>query len=149
MRVYANIIGVPLRVVVNEPREIAEALYEFRDRDLVLMDTAGGSQFNLDQINELKGVLHAAQPQETILVMSACTQLEDLRNVVANFSCLDPTSVLFTKLDETSLYGSMFSILVESRLPLCYLSNGQNVPDDLLTVTPGMVADLLLGEQHG
>jgi len=143
LRVYANIIGLPLRIV-NEAKDMPDALGEFRGYDLVLMDTAGGSQFNLEQINELKGVLHAAQPHETILVMSANTQLEDLRNVVANFKCLRPTSVMFTKLDETRHYGALFSILLEAKLPVSYLSVGQNVPDDIRAATPGMVANMVL-----
>ncbi len=143
LRVYANIIGVPLRVA-NDAKEVAEAVRAFHDHDLVLMDTAGGSQFNLEQISDLKGMLHAARPHETILVMSANTQLEDLRNVVSNFSCLNPTSLMFTKIDETRQYGAPFSILAETGLPLSYLSVGQNVPDDIRTATAEMVASLVL-----
>jgi flagellar biosynthesis protein FlhF len=148
LRVYANIIGLPLRVA-NDAKEIAAALREFREFDLVLMDTAGGSQFNLEQINELKGLLHAAHPHETFLVMSAPTQLDDLRNVVSNFKCLDPTALMFTKLDETRQYGALFSILMESGLPVCYVSTGQNVPDDIRVATPGLIANLVLeGKEH-
>lgn len=143
LRVYANIIGVPLRVG-NDAKELQAALHEFRDYDLVLLDTAGGSQFNLEQIKELQLVISAARPHETILVMSAGTQLEDLRNIVSNFKCLSPTSVIFTKLDETAKYGAMLSILLESGLALSYLSDGQNVPDDIHVATPGVAANLIL-----
>lgn len=144
LRVYANIIGLPLRVA-NNVKELRAALNEFRDYDLVLMDTAGSSQFNLEQIGDLKNMLQAAQPSETVLVMSACTPLDDLRNVVANYKCAGPTSLLFSKLDETRQYGAMFSMLSEAALPLSYLSVGQNVPDDIRVASPGMVANLILG----
>ncbi len=144
LRVYANIIGLPLHVA-NDGKEMRQALDAFRPCDLVLMDTAGGSQFNFEQINELKGLLQMAQPDEVLLVLSACTPLEDLRNVVANFNCLKPTALLFTKLDETRQYGAMLSILVESGLPVSYLSVGQNVPDDIRAATPAMLANLILG----
>ncbi len=148
LRIYANIIGLPLRVA-NDPREAADAARDFRDYDLILMDTAGGSQFNLEQINELKTVLHAVRPHETLLVMSATTQIEDLRNVVANFKCLQPTAALFTKTDETRQYGAMFSIMVETDLPLSYVSIGQNVPDDIRPASPAMIANLILeGKDH-
>jgi len=148
LRVYANIIGLSLRVG-NDAKEVSEAVRAFRDYDLVLMDTAGGSQFNLEQINELRGVLQAARPHEIILVMSAGTPLDDLRNAVSNFRCLNPTSVLFTKMDETRQYGAMLSLLVETGLPLSYLSVGQNVPDDIRAATPGMVANLILEGRSG
>ena len=143
LRVYANIIGVPLRIA-NDASEIAQARREFHGYDLMLMDTAGGSQFNLEQINDLKGLLFAAKPHETILVLSANTQLADMRNMISNFSCLRPTSLMFTKLDETRQYGVMLSVLIETGLPLSFLSVGQNVPDDIRIASTAMVANLAL-----
>ena len=143
LKVYANIIGLPMKVVHNE-RDMDEALKEFGGHDLVLIDTAGGSQFNLEQINELKNCLRAARPHETMLVMSASTPLDDMRNIVANFKCCNPTSVLFTKIDETRQYGAMLSVLAESGLPMSYLSTGQNVPDDICLASPGVMANLIL-----
>lgn len=143
LRVYANIIGLELRVV-HDAREMAAVRREFLDYDLVLMDTAGGSQFNVKQTAELNEILRAARPQETILVTSANVSLEDLRHVVANFGCLSPSSLLFTKLDETRRYGPLFGLACETGLPLSYLSVGQNVPDDLVLAHPGMVSNLLL-----
>ncbi len=143
LKVYANIIGLPMRVVHNE-RDMDAALKEFSDHDLVLIDTAGGSQFNLEQINELKNGLRAARPHETMLVMSASTPLDDMRNIVANFKCCTPTSVLFTKIDETRQYGAMLSVLAESGLPMSYLSTGQNVPDDICLASPAVMANLIL-----
>ena len=130
---------------MNDAKELRGALAEFRDFDLVLMDTAGSSQFNLEQINELKAMLQAARPDEIFLVMSASTQLDDLRNVAANYRCVNPTSALFSKLDETRQYGAMFSMLVEAGLPLSYLSVGQNVPDDFRVAAPNMLANLIMG----
>ena len=143
LKVYANIIGLPMKVVHNE-RDMDEALREFGEHDLVLIDTAGGSQFNLEQINDLKNCLRAARPHETMLVMSASTPLDDMRNIVANFKCCNPTSVLFTKIDETRQYGAMLSVLAESGLPMSYLSTGQNVPDDICLASPAVMANLIL-----
>ncbi|MBI4556095.1 MAG: flagellar biosynthesis protein FlhF [Candidatus Hydrogenedentes bacterium] len=148
LRVYANIIGLPLRVV-NDAKEMVETLSTLRDHELVLVDTAGGSQFNTRQIHELEGVLSAAQPDEVMLMLSANTQLEELRSVSANFRGLKPTSLFFSKLDETQRYGALFSIAVETGLPLSYLSVGQNVPDDLILAHAGMIANLILeGRKH-
>jgi flagellar biosynthesis protein FlhF len=143
LKVYANIIGLPMKVVHNE-QDMGDALKEFASYDLVLIDTAGGSQFNLEQINELKSCLRSARPHETMLVMSASTPLDDMRNIVANFKCCNPTSVLFTKIDETRQYGAMLSVLAESGLPMSYLSTGQNVPDDICLASPAVMANLIL-----
>ena len=143
LRVYANIIGLPMRVV-NDAREMRDALTEFAEFDLVLMDTAGNSQFNTKQINELRLMMAAARPNEVILVASANTPLDDLRSTVANFAVLHPTSLLFSKLDETQRFGHLYTVAVESGLPLSYFSDGQDVPDDLLVVETGALAALVL-----
>jgi flagellar biosynthesis protein FlhF len=143
LRVYANIIGVPLEIV-NDPAEAAKAVQAYRDYDLLLMDTAGGSQYNMKQINELKSILEAAQADEVMLVLSANTQLDVLRGAAVNFRPLRPSSLLFSKLDETRLYGAMLSLVAETDLPLSYLSVGQNVPDDIVLAQSNMIADLIL-----
>ncbi len=150
LRVYSNIIGVPL-TVVNDEREMATSIRDHRDYDLVLIDTAGGSQFNLKQIDELRGLLSVAQPDETMLMLSANTQLEEMRSTVANFRCLNPTSIFFSKLDETRRYGAMLSLIIEEKFPLSYVSNGQNVPDDISLAHPGELAKIVLegGKSRG
>jgi len=124
--------------------EMMKALELYREMDIVLMDSAGGSQFNLEQINELRGLFYAAKLHECFLCVQAGATLEDLRSVVSNFACLRPSSLLVTKLDETRQYGSLLSLAIESQLPLSYLTNGQNVPDDIRTAAPEMVAKLIL-----
>lgn len=149
LRVYANIIGLPMRVV-NTRKEFGQALREFQAYDLVFVDTAGGSQFNVQQIGELRLLLEGVRTDEVLLLLSANTHLEDLRQVVKNFACLHPTSLVFTKLDETRRYGAMYSLLMEAGLPLSYLSIGQNVPDDITLAQPRMVADLIMeGRENG
>ncbi len=140
---YANIIGLPIKVV-HDATEMAAARKEFANYDVVYMDTAGGSQFNTRQVQELKLVLTAAQPDETYLVLSANTQYEDMKSMAANFGCLKPNGVIFTKLDETRRFGPLLSLLAETSAPLAFLSTGQNVPDDLLAAHPGMIANLVL-----
>ena len=144
LRVYANIIGVPL-YVANEPDEMKRALAATQDCDLVLIDTAGGSQFNKGQLRELRETLAAAEPHETILVLGASTPIDDARCIVENFSLVKPASLFFTKLDETRRFGQFYSLALETGLPLSYLSTGQNVPDDLVLAQPGVVAQLLSG----
>lgn len=150
LRVYANIIGVPMKVVHDE-KELHDALRTFRDYDLVLMDTAGGSHFNTTQIEELRRLLFAARPDEVSLVLSANTHHEELSDMAKEFECLKPSSLFFSKLDETKRYGAMLNVLAQTKLPLSYLSIGQNVPDDLEVARPGMLSNLILegGETYG
>ncbi len=143
LRVFADIIGLRM-LVVNEPKEMRAALKELRGYDLVLIDTAGSSQFNYEQLVELQRMMEAAEPTEVLLAAAANTPLEDLRHICENFGRVRPTSLVFTKIDETRRFGAMFAVAQETGLPLSYLSVGQNVPDDIVLAEPALVANLVL-----
>ena len=150
MQTYANIIDLEMRVV-HEAGEMKAARKHFAKHDLVLIDTAGGSPFNRSQMTDMRGLLDIAQPDETHLLLSASTSLEDLRHAVTHFSILKPTALFFTKLDETTRYGPLYCLSAEAGLPLSYFSTGQNVPDDVQLVGPGAVANLVIegGDEGG
>ena len=39
--------------------------------------------------------------------------------------------MVFTKLDETLSFGALLEVLLESRLPMSFVTAGQNVPNDI------------------
>lgn len=143
LQVYANIISLDMKVV-HQATEMRAALRAFADRDLVLVDTAGSSPFNRGQMTDARALVEAAAPDEVHLLVSANVSLEDLREVVTHFSLLKPSALFFTKLDETRRYGQLFSLAAEAGLPLSYFSVGQNVPDDIMPVSGGTVAKLVV-----
>ena len=67
LRTYAEIIDLPL-AVANTPAEMARAIDQLGDVDLVLIDTAGRSPRDEVKIRELAEFLQAAQPDEVHLV---------------------------------------------------------------------------------
>ena len=52
---------------------------------------------------------------------------------------------MLTKLDEASGLGNILPLLRTSKLPLSYLTNGQNVPADIEVAESMRVARLILG----
>jgi flagellar biosynthesis protein FlhF len=149
LQVYANIIDLPMEVV-HEPSEMKAALKKLANCDLILIDTAGGSPFNREQMTDMRALLDVAKPDEVHLLASANTSLADLRDVVTNFSLLRPTALFFTKLDETKRYGQLYCLAAEAGLPLSYFSVGQQVPDDIMPASPGTVAKLVIeGDESG
>jgi flagellar biosynthesis protein FlhF len=55
--------------------------------------------------------------------------------------------LIFTKLDETETTGAIFNLLSEYPFKVSFLTNGQNVPDDLLQADAKLMVDILLGER--
>jgi flagellar biosynthesis protein FlhF len=144
LRTYAEIIDLPM-LVVSSPREMRDAVRRMRRQDLILLDTAGRSPKDDIKIRELKAFLTEAGADEVHLVLSAVTAARTLEQTAQRFSAVGTTRLVLTKLDEASGLGNLLSLVRSAKLPLSYLTNGQNVPDDIETAAAGRVARLVLG----
>ncbi len=144
LKTFAEIIRAPVEVVVS-PNSAIEAIQRHQDKDLILIDTAGRSPNNQIQMSELRAFLEKAQPDRVFLTISATTRVKDMLDIVEKFDfpCID--SLIFTKLDETSTYGGIVSVLNKTKKPLAYLTNGQSVPDDIILANPQYVVRHILG----
>jgi len=147
LRTYADIIDLPMQVV-STPREMREAIRRLDGLDLILMDTAGRSPRDEIRIQELKAFLNEAAADEVHLVLSSVAAARTLELTAERFASVGTTSLIFTKLDEATGLGNLLSAVRKSNLPLSYLTNGQNVPDDIETAAPARVARLLLAMEN-
>ncbi|HAI59835.1 MAG TPA: flagellar biosynthesis protein FlhF, partial [Xanthomonadaceae bacterium] len=107
-----------------------EALHRLRDYPLVLVDTAGHGARDRAMVGQLNWLRHAGRVR-TMLVMPANAHNDDLDEVVRRFGFIAPEAAILTKLDETGRLGAALSVLVRHRLPLAWITDGQQVPDDL------------------
>ncbi|HUT90868.1 MAG TPA: flagellar biosynthesis protein FlhF [Thermoguttaceae bacterium] len=143
LRTYAEIIDLPMQVV-STPREMREAVRRLDGLDLVLMDTAGRSPRDEIKLQELKSFLNEAGADEVHLVLSSVVGSRTLEHTARRFAAVGTTALILTKLDEATGLGNLLPLLRTSRLPLSYLTNGQNVPDDIETAEGGRLARLVL-----
>ena len=143
LKTYADILGLPIAIVYT-PDELKEAIQKFRQKQLILIDTAGRSQHNRRQMAELKEFLAVNQNIEKYLVLSATTKNEDAKDILDKFSGCKPDKVIFTKTDETKSLGIILNILRRKEMRLSYLTNGQSVPDDIVPAEAGKLAKLFL-----
>ncbi len=130
LRTYADIIDLPMEVV-STPAEMRQAVERLSDLDLILMDTAGRSPRDGVKIQELKNMLSEAEADEVHLVLSSVNSVENLKKTAHQFADVGVTSLVFTKLDEATGLGNLLPLLRSCQLPLSYVTNGQNVPDDI------------------
>ena len=143
LKTYARILRLPFEVA-GDPDELKEIITRHRDQDLLLIDTAGRNPQNREQLEELKRFLTVDPRIQNHLVLSATTKDGDLAQGVQRFSLMPIASYIFTKIDETEEYASLFNQLLRHRRPLSYLTNGQRVPEDIELATKGKVANLIL-----
>ncbi|MEK3734587.1 MULTISPECIES: flagellar biosynthesis protein FlhF [Paenibacillus] len=145
LRTYASILNVPMEVV-QSPGEMQRAMQRLEDCDLILMDTAGRNYRNELLVSELQSLLSHSAQSETYLVLSLTSKSSDMIEITDHFAKYALDKVIFTKMDETGSYGSLFNVLDSYDLSLSYMTNGQNVPDDLIIPDGELLCRLLLGE---
>ncbi len=143
LRAFAEIAAIQLEVVYT-PDEMIAAIKKFSKHDTIFIDTVGRSQKSADKLLELSRFIDAADPNEVHLVLSANFSVKTMRDVYKQFKILKPNRLLVTKLDEGASLGSLLSIARESRLPLSFVTNGQNVPDDIEPAAADKLAELVL-----
>jgi flagellar biosynthesis protein FlhF len=136
---YAQIIEADMEILI-EPEDIPAALERHRHKDLILVDTAGRSQRNSSDLEELKRFLVRLPHAEKFLVLSATTKYSDMVEAVGRFGEVGFDHLIFTKLDETSTVGPLLGVLVRTRSALAYVTNGQSVPDDFQPAGPDLFA---------
>lgn len=145
LRIYANILGIPLKVVYT-PDEMKDAFTEFEDYDLVFVDTAGRSHRNKEQRDDIEKLIDAIDEsyREVYLVLSTTTKYKDLIKITEVYNDITNYNLLFTKLDETSCIGNILNIRMLTGAQLSYATFGQNVPDDISTIDAQNIAKQLL-----
>jgi flagellar biosynthesis protein FlhF len=144
LRTYADIMDLPMEVV-STPREMRAAVNRLADLDLVLMDTAGRSPRDEIKIQELKSMLAEARADEVHLVLSGVSSAASLRRTAEMFAPVGTTALVLTKLDEATGLGGLLPLLRGCSLPLSYMTNGQNVPDDIEQAESRRLARVVLG----
>jgi len=146
LRTFGQIIGVPVEVVMT-PDGLREALARHRDKELIFIDTAGRSPHHEMHMYELEAFMEAAKPNLTMLVQSVTTNIDDQKAIFDRFKNLS-THLILTKLDESYRLGAILDLMVQSNIPVAYMTNGQNVPDDIDAATPEKLARYILGEDN-
>ena len=145
LRSYAAILGIGFQVM-ETAGALEQALHEFRQKDLILIDTPGLCRSEMEAAEDLAKVLAAHHPGiDTHLVLPASMRAADLRRVSEQYSIFHPRKLLFTRLDETETFGPILSRSIRLGIPVSFLSRGQRIPEDLEPATVDLVLDLVLG----
>jgi flagellar biosynthesis protein FlhF len=145
LKVYGEIMQVPVDVVLS-PEQLQQVLAKHQDKDLILIDTAGRSPRDSAGIAELEKFIGAEGGIENHLVLSATTREKEMFGAIKRFGRFPISSLIFSKIDECEGLGSILNVHLKHDCPISYLTNGQRVPEDLLTADPRRVAALVMGK---
>ena len=145
LKTYGSILNIPVKVVETSAG-LQQAITELQDCDIILMDTAGRNYQQKQYIEDLERLLPKTAKIQVNLVLSLTSKLEDMKKIIENFKTIQMEGLVLTKKDETSSAGAILNLICRYSIPIRYIANGQNVPDDLVAATPEKIADFVLGE---
>ena len=143
LRTYASIMGLPCLSAFT-PQELKMAVHKMRDKEIVLIDTAGQSHLDKNRMKELRQLMEGAHEISSHLVLSVTTEPKDMKEVARNFSILNPETYVFTKLDETRRRGTIIDQVLQLKKPISFVTNGQRVPEDILAASKSTLLKLIL-----
>ncbi|HPK07164.1 MAG TPA: flagellar biosynthesis protein FlhF, partial [Aminivibrio sp.] len=122
----------------------SDILEEYEGTDIVLIDTAGRSQKDGGKMEELETLYRSLEPDAVHLVLAANMKSRDMEDVLQRMT-VPLSSLVFTKLDETLSFGTLLGVLLDTELPMSFLTAGQNVPNDIDVADPFAFAQLFAG----
>jgi len=145
LKTYADILGLPVKVIYS-PSELKDAIDQYSDKDIIMIDTAGRSHRDEKHFEELKELVNSYDADEIYLLISAGTSWKNCMDILNSYSFLEDYKIIFTKLDENPRLGIILnSIMYNPKGRLSYVTIGQSVPDDIEVVDASKIAKKLLG----
>ena len=143
---YGRIMGCAVKVV-EDVTTLSEALYQLRNRSLVLIDTAGLGQRDTRLEEELMELDRNARIKlQHYLVLPGTAQRKVLEDAVRRFGKAGVDGLIITKLDESVSIGDALSISIEQDIPIAYTTSGQRVPEDLEIGDARRLVSMLLSQ---
>ncbi|WP_214794066.1 MULTISPECIES: GTP-binding protein [unclassified Exiguobacterium] len=130
LKTYAEIMSIPVEVAYDF-HDFKRAKQLFARKDIVLIDTAGRNFRDpayVEQFHEH----HDFTETSLSLVLSLTSKMKDMDMIYSQFESLPLSSLIFTKADETSDIHAMYRMVKKSGLPVAWMTDGQEVPDDLI-----------------
>ncbi len=135
---------------VYEEKDIdqtATILEKYKKSDVIIVDTPGKSPFAPNQLEKWEQYIKILKPTDIFLVMSVGADLKDLVLLCANYLLVKPTGIIFTKFDETTQPGKVFSILDVISLPVVAFGDGKRIFVDTREGKPEYMFNKIFGAQ--
>jgi len=145
LNIYGRILGVPVRVA-SSAKELHNLINGFADKRLILIDTAGMNQRDMKLVEQINTLQQNELPIKSYLVMSAGTEYKAMNAIIKAFAVFTPQATILTKLDEALTIGSAISSVIEHNLPLFFITDGQQVPEDIHSPHAGSLIEHCVAE---
>ncbi|HEY7441327.1 MAG TPA: signal recognition particle-docking protein FtsY, partial [Vicinamibacterales bacterium] len=157
LEIWAGRAGVDL-VRAREGADPAAVVFDAvqsakaKNRDVVLIDTAGRLHTRVNLMNELEKIRRVISravegaPHEVLLVLDATVGQNGLAQAREFMNVAGVNGIVLTKLDGTAKGGVAVAIAHDLRLPIRYVGIGESL-DDLIPFSPDEYVEALFQEK--
>lgn len=148
LQTYGRIMGCAVKSLSNM-NDMQNVLYQLRNKRLVLIDTAGMGQRDQRLSQQLDELINSCNVHiHNYLVLPATGQRRVLQDAYEQFSRIELSGAVLTKLDESLCIGDALSVCMQNQLPISYVTNGQRVPEDLAVANAQQLVQMVLSEME-
>ena len=112
--------------------------------DIIIYDTAGRTQIDLNMMTEIKNIKAEALPVETILVADSLTGQIAVKLASEFDKAVDLTSIILTRVDGDGRGGAALSMKQTTGKPIKFIGVGENI-NDFEIFHPDRLANRILG----
>lgn len=149
LRILGEQIGVEVHIEETEKdpvRIVTQAVASARskNKNVVIIDTAGRLAVDEEMMNEVAAIRTAVQPQEILFVVDSMTGQDAVNTAKAFNDRLDFTGVVLTKLDGDTRGGAALSVTYTVNKPIKFISSGEKL-ETLDIFYPERMAQRILG----
>jgi len=112
--------------------------------DVIIFDTAGRTQVDLNMMSEIKNIKAEANPVETILVADSLTGQIAVKLASEFDKAVELSSIILTRVDGDGRGGAALSMKQTTGKPIKFIGVGEKI-DDLEAFHPDRLANRILG----
>ncbi len=130
-------------LVAYEPSEMPALMKKFAKKDIVFIDTVGRNHKNDAQLQSNLDFLSSVKVDETFLVLSATSSTRNLIEIAKKFKMFNYSAFIMSKIDEAVVHGNIINLAAKTGNPIAFLTNGQTIPDDIISADKDYIANLI------
>jgi len=143
MKIFCDAADISLEMVFS-PEDYQDSLKNLSSKDIILVDTAGSIKNDPESWKGLENTVKLMEPDNIHLVLSSNVRTRDLKAACINYQQLGASNIIFTKLDESLCLGNIYNIGADVNMPISYICNGQEIPDNILLANADELSRMLL-----
>ncbi len=130
-------------LVAYEPNEMPALMKKFSKKDIVFIDTVGRNHKNETQLKSNLDFLSSVKVDETFLVLSSTSSTRNLLDIANKFKMFNYSAFILSKIDEAVVHGNIINLSTKTGNPIVFLTNGQTIPDDIISADKDYIANLI------